>query len=179
MPVVTRFVFFLSLSLGGATSAVAAWWLGAPIRALLPLSYRVLLLVAIAALGVLRDAKLISFWLPGPSRQVPPSVLRLHPVGGAALFGFELGMGFRTFITSSASYVAVFLASTVLITPSDAMVVGCGFGLGRGIAALGRRLAGDPDRWDEWLVAGGAPFESLATGALLVALLAGFGQGFP
>lgn len=34
-------------------------------------------------------------------------------------------------------------------------------------------------RWDEWLVAGGAPFESLATGALLVALLAGFGQGFP
>ncbi|WP_285790883.1 hypothetical protein [Micromonospora sp. NBRC 101691] len=104
--------------------------------------------VAVAALGLLRELGLVSLRLPQNARQVPQDVLQRNPRRGALQFGFEMGTGVRTYVSSSAPYV---LAAALLLVGQRLDVVvlaGVGFGVGRALTPLTRRAAGSGDRWD-------------------------------
>lgn len=64
------------------------------------------------------------------------------------MFGFELGTGARTFVPASAPY-AVALTVIVMAEAVPAMIVGAGFGLGRGLVVVDRVLHKDRNEWDQ------------------------------
>ena len=95
-----------------------------------------------------RDRRLIRIRMPENRRQVRQTVLRLRPVVGDVMFGFELGTGARTFVPASAPY-AVALTVIVMAEAVPAMIVGAGFGLGRGLVVVDRVLHKDRNEWDQ------------------------------
>ncbi|WP_416903912.1 hypothetical protein [Micromonospora echinospora] len=114
----------------------------------LPASVRYAGVVAVAVAGLLRELGLVSIRLPQNARQVPQDVLQRNPRRGALQFGFEMGTGVRTYVSSSAPYV---LAAALLLVGQRLDVVvlaGVGFGVGRALTPLTRRAAGSGDRWD-------------------------------
>jgi hypothetical protein len=114
----------------------------------LPKSWRYAAIVALALLGVLREAKVVTIPLPQNARQVPQDVLRRSPLRGVLRFGFELGTGVRTYVSATAPYmlaVAVFLGSQRL---QVAALAGVGFGAGRAATPLIRRASGAVEGWD-------------------------------
>jgi hypothetical protein len=137
----------VGLLAGGLLSGVvlgALSGLSAPV----PLSWRYPAIVAVALLGVLREAGVVTIPLPQNSRQVPRDVLRRNPPRGALRFGFELGTGVRTYVSATAPYV---LAVAVLLGGQRlevAALAGLGFGAGRAATPLLRRASGAVDDWD-------------------------------
>lgn len=104
--------------------------------------------MAVALLGVLREAEVVTIPLPQNARQVPQDVLRGSPPRGALRFGFELGTGVRTYVSASTPYVlavAVFLGGQRL---QVAALAGVGFGAGRAATPLIRRASGAVEGWD-------------------------------
>ena len=131
-------------------------------------------LAVLFCVALARDLGLVGFWLPENRRQVRQTVLRLRPVVGDVMFGFELGTGGRTYVPATAPY----LAAVAVIVASDGfvpgLVVGAGFGLGRGLVVVDRMLRRNRERWDQTvkLYAKALPVVGLvATAALLLALL--------
>ena len=114
----------------------------------LPTSWRYSAIVAVALLGVLREAEVVTIPLPQNAWQVPQDVLRHSPRRGALRFGFELGTGVRTYVSATAPYVlavAVFLGGQRLPV---AALAGVGFGAGRAATPLIRRASGAVEGWD-------------------------------
>ncbi len=106
------------------------------------------LVVALAAAGVLRDLGVVSFPLPQNARQVPQDVLIRDVARGSLQFGFEMGTGVRTYVSSTVPYV---LVAALLLTAPDlatAVATGAGFGLGRALTPTLRYTSGDGDLWD-------------------------------
>lgn len=141
-------VFAGACVLGGLTTGLALAVAGGllpmspPVEAMTP-ALAVLFSVALA-----RDLGAVEFWLPENRRQVRQTVLRLRPVVGDLMFGFELGTGARTFVPATAPYlvaVAVIVAADGFI---PGLVTGAGFGLGRGLVVVDRMLHRDRERWD-------------------------------
>jgi hypothetical protein len=140
---------------GGATSGIllgtlgllvpqASWWA-------IPAVALVLILV------VLHDTGLVSIRFPQNERQVRQTVVRMQPASGALMFGFELGTGARTYMTGAAPYVAItaaLLAGSPDFLPG--LLVGVGFGLGRGLVPMSRRMHRSEDTWDAWIRRRGA-----------------------
>ena len=69
-------------------------------------------------------------WLPNPRRQVSSEVAR-SGVRGLAAFGFQMGLGFRTFITARSPYVVAALAAFGCLGTIGAIAAGFGFAVGR------------------------------------------------
>ena len=90
---------------------------------------------AVAGMAWLRQLRPGLVWLPENRRQVTQAVLGRGPVHGAAQFGFEMGTGVRTFMTSASPYL---LASWLVLfaTPWALLVSALGFALGRGLPNL-------------------------------------------
>jgi hypothetical protein len=135
--------FVLGL-LAGAVLSASVLWLASGLLA--PVPGRRFALVAVAALGLLREAGLVRFRLPQNTWQVPLDVLRRGLVRGSLRFGFELGTGGRTYISATAPYV---LAAGLLLAGQHypvAALAGLGFGAGRATTTLLRRVA--PADWD-------------------------------
>jgi len=134
------------------------------------------LVVAVAVLGVLRDAGVVSFPLPQNARQVPQDVLRRDVARGALQFGFEMGTGVRTYVSSTVPYV---LVVALLLTAPDAVTAvaaGVGFGLGRALTPTVRYASGDGEAWDAALhthVRGITVVAGLSLAAALALLLFG------
>lgn len=139
----SAWAFGLGLIAGGATigllaAAVGAlslqWWVSTAVRVV------AVLLVLVAAL--LHMAGLMRLPLPQNARQVPEAVARTGPLLGALQFGFEMGTGMRTFMTSALPHVVL---TTVLLLGGtwEAVAAGLGFGLGRAIVPIARWAAGD------------------------------------
>ena len=131
-------------------------------------------LAVLFCVALARDVGLVRFWLPENRRQVRQTVLRLLPVIGDAMFGFELGTGARTYVPATAPY----LAAVAVIVASDGfvpgLVAGAGFGLGRGLVVVDRMLRRNRQGWDKTMkrYAKALPVVGLvATAALLLALL--------
>lgn len=134
-------LFVVGLLAGGATSGAIAWLLSG-LTEPLPSSWRAPLLVALAATGLLRDLGLVTFRLPQRAQLIPRRVFEADLRRGFLRFGFELGTGLRTYVTSSAAYVA--LAAVLLLRPSlgVALLAGVGFGFGRALVILWPVLTG-------------------------------------
>jgi hypothetical protein len=66
-------------------------------------------------------------------------------------FGFELGTGLRTFVTSRAPYVVAGVLLLGGLSAIEALAVGTGFGGGRALMALTRSWHHHADDWDRVL----------------------------
>jgi hypothetical protein len=140
-------VFSIGLVLGGTLTATVLWLLSG-LSAPLPGRVRVAAILAVASLGVAREAGWIRIPLPQNARQIPQDVLRRRIRRGATQFGFELGTGVRTFVSASAPYV---VALGLLLShqgPVATILTGTGFGLGRAVTATAR-YASRNEGWDD------------------------------
>ena len=106
-------------------------------------------LAVLFCVALARDLGVVGFWMPENRRQVRQTVLRLRPVVGDLMFGFELGTGARTFVPATAPY----LVAVAVIVVADGLIpglaAGAGFGLGRGLVVVDRMLHRDRERWDK------------------------------
>lgn len=138
-------VFTLGLLLGGTLTAAVLWLLSG-LAAPLPAAVRAGAILAVAVLGVAREAGWVRIPLPQNARQIPQEVLQHRVRRGALQFGFELGTGVRTFVSASAPYV---VALGLLLShqgPVTTILAGTGFGAGRAVTAAVRYAS----RYDEW-----------------------------
>lgn len=140
-------LFSIGLLLGGVLSSLVLWLLSG-LASPLPSPLRYGSAVAFAAVGVLRDAGLLRFPLPQNTRQVPQDVLQRHLVRGSVQFGFELGTGVRTYVSSTAPYVVALALLLIGPEPAAAVLTGAGFGLGRAATPLARYASRSGDAWD-------------------------------
>ncbi|GAA4919644.1 hypothetical protein GCM10023223_45200 [Stackebrandtia albiflava] len=140
-------MFTAGLIAGGIVTATALW-LVSGLTEPIPVEWRRWVVVAVAAVAVLRDAGVLRFPLPQNARQIPQDVIQRHLLRGSLQFGFELGTGVRTYVSASLPYVvAVALLLTGVGYPA-ALLAGAGFGLGRAATPLLRLASGDGDAWD-------------------------------
>lgn len=107
--------------------------------------------VVLAAVAVLRDAGVLRFPLPQNARQVPREVLGRDVARGSLRFGFEMGTGVRTYVSSTVPYALV--VALLLTAPSlaTALATGAGFGLGRALTPAARFAGPDGEAWDDTL----------------------------
>jgi hypothetical protein len=135
---------------GGCLTAVAIWSLSG-LLAPVPAPVRWLAILGAAVLGVLREFQVLRFPLPQNARLIPQRVLQYRPYTGVLQFGFELGTGVRTYVSSSAPYVLVVAVLAGGQGLAVALVAGLGFGVGRGLtAALSNQTGGDA--WDAMIM---------------------------
>ncbi|RAY11751.1 hypothetical protein DPM19_28675 [Actinomadura craniellae] len=138
-------VFTLGLLLGGTLTGAGIWLLSG-LTAPLPPAARTAGLLALAAVGVLRELGLVRVPLPQNARQIPPEVLARRARRGALRFGFELGTGLRTYVSATAPYVlalGLLLAGPGLVAT---LLAGAAFGLGRALSAGLALASRDPAR---------------------------------
>jgi hypothetical protein len=112
----------------------------------------------------------VSFPLPQNARQVPQEVLTGQVARGSLQFGFEMGTGVRTYVSSTVPYV---LAVALALTAPDigaVLAAGLGFGAGRAAMPLSRHLSGDGELWDAELHARLRGIKLTAGTAVAVAL---------
>lgn len=161
---------------GGVLTALVLWLLSG-LAAPAPRPWRYGAAVAVALLGVLRDAGVLPLPLPQNSRQIPRDVLSRGPAG-AARFGLELGTGVRTYLSASTPYVLAAALLLVAPGPLAAALAGAGFGLGRAATPLARHASGAAAGWDDRLH-GRLRLITLTSGLAVAALLARGWQSVP
>lgn len=138
----------LGLVLGGSASALGFWLLSGlaqPVGG----TARVGLVGLLAVAALVDDAFDLGWRWPQNARQVPQAVRRRAPRAALFGFGFELGTGLRTFVTSRAPYVVAGVVLLGGLSAVEALAAGAGFGAGRALMPLLRALhhrAGDWDR---------------------------------
>lgn len=137
----------LGLVAGGALTGLILWLTGG-LLAWLPVTAGPYIVGSVALAIVLRDLDVVSVPLPGRKWQVPRSILDLDPRQAAAGFGFELGLGFRTYVTASAPYLLI--ATVVALRAPLLVCLACGvaFGLGRFAMPVCRYLSADGGAWN-------------------------------
>lgn len=140
-------MFTACLILGGLAAALGFWAISGLVQPL-PSAIAMVLLALFAFIAILRDFDLISLKLPENRRLIPESLFREHPYRSASQFGFELGTGMRTYVSSTSPYLIA--AAVLLLQPGfiEAVLVGVGFGVGRSLMILGRYMSTDRIRWD-------------------------------
>ena len=139
--------FIAGALLGGATLGAGAAALAAGVAAL-DLSGDALVAVAavLAAVTLASDLQLGGFRLPSHTRQVNETWLdqfRSWVYGGG--FGWQIGVGLATYVTTAAVYLMVGLAA-LTASPLAAFAIVTGFGLVRGLAVLLGRDLTTPQR---------------------------------
>jgi hypothetical protein len=140
--------FSAGLLVGGLTGAVVVVAIGSLVlRPFLPTVAAVALAVVIFALVAANELGILTLRLPQNGRQVPQGIVEDGGQYGALQFGFEMGTGVRTFMTSGLPHV---LAALVLLVASwpAAVVTGLGFGAGRAWMTLSRTAHPDEAAWD-------------------------------
>ncbi len=138
----TAIWFVLGATLGGATLGLAAALLAAIVGAVgLTTTTALMLAAVLAAAAAVADAGLFGIRIPYHRRQVNELWLddyRPWVYGGG--FGFQIGIGFATYIMSSALVLLVALAA-LTGNPLTALALGTLFGFVRGLGVLpGARL---------------------------------------
>lgn len=161
--------FALGAGIGGSSTATAVYLFGALAS---PLPYaRPAVGLTIGTLAVLVQIFRGAISLPQVRRQIPQSVFADGRNLGLLQFGAEYGSGVRTYLTSSAPFVAmgaVLLAEPSLLT---CLILGALFGIGKGLAGIVQSLVypgrmgaafGKPKRsWEVLSVVGVIGFAAL------------------
>jgi hypothetical protein len=137
--------FIVGSGAGGATLGAALALAAYGVRALHPAPTALGIAALVAALMASgSDAGITGRRLPIHHRQVNERWLdqyRSWVYGGG--FGWQIGTGLATYITTAAVYLMVVLA-ILTASPVAAMAIGTGFGLLRGLAVLLNRRITDP-----------------------------------
>lgn len=143
----------------------------------LPSSIRYGAFCALVAAAMLREFGLEPLPFPQARRQVPRTVFEDGMLSGALRFGFELGLGFRTYLTNSSAYVLAGGIALLPIRMATALAAAVGFGLGRAATAWARYWSRRDQAWDEalhrtltWFKPLGVP---LVAAGLLIMFFAG------
>ena len=138
----TAIWFILGATLGGATLGVGAAVLAAIVSALSATTSTALALASVLAIAsAVADAGLFGIRIPYHRHQVNELWLDDYRswIYGSG-FGFQIGLGFATYIVSSALVLLVALAA-ITGSPITAVAIGILFGFGRGLGVLpGARL---------------------------------------
>jgi len=123
-------------TLGGAAIGAVMGLIGLLLERAIGMAGLTILVAVVALLGVLGDAVWNRPLLPSPHRQVNEDWLDSFRgwVYGAG-FGFQLGLGVTTIITSGAVHVML-AAAALTASPVLGAVVGGVFGLARGLTVL-------------------------------------------
>lgn len=129
--------FVLGSTLGGATLGTAMAALAAATHRIgLPPTGMGVLAVGAALIAAGSDAGVLGFSLPIHRRQVNERWLdRYRPWVYGAGFGWQIGAGLATYITTAAVYLMVGLGA-LTADPAVALGLGTGFGALRGLAVL-------------------------------------------
>lgn len=141
-------MFSLGLILGGIFTASLAWLMFGGLGRAVPALVKGGILLAGASLVVLRDYGALEISLPQAPRQVPSSIFRKGVPLASLQFGFEMGTGVLTYLTSTVPYLV--LVAVVLYAAHYwfALLAGIGFGLGRAIVPWLRLYSRQGERWD-------------------------------
>ena len=129
--------FMAGAVIGGATLGAGAAAMAAGIGALdLSVEVRVGIAALAAAVTLVSDLGLGGFRLPSHTRQVNETWLdQFRSWVYAGGFGWQIGVGLATYVTTSAVYLMLALAA-LTASPLAALAVVTGFGLVRGLAIL-------------------------------------------
>lgn len=114
-------------------------------------TWREVIAIAIAAAVVVQEFTPLRIRLPENRRQIPRTVFDRDVKRGALQFGFELGTGVRTYVTSTAPYALAAAVLLLEIQPLLAILIGISFGVGRALMPVSRYLSNDGDAWDDLL----------------------------
>lgn len=136
--------------LGGSTTA-AVLILVSVFAMQLPAPVRLGAVVLAAAAALVHDFDIRRLALPQNQRQVPRDVFANGALHGFFQFGYEMGTGLRTYVTTATPYVVAVML--LFLGPSliEILLAGTGFGAGRAAMPAFRRWSGDPWNWDELL----------------------------
>lgn len=145
---VTAGAFVLGAALGGASTGALLALVSVPVRAVTPpaVATALIALAAVAAAVFERTGRS----LPSLPRQVDEDWLNEYRgwVYGAG-FGFQLGAGVLTYITTAAVYVAL-AASMLSGSPLASLGIMTAFGLTRGLTLVPARSIRSPQRLVEF-----------------------------
>ncbi|MEU8216056.1 hypothetical protein [Micromonospora sp. WMMD964] len=142
--------FPAGLLLGGLTSAFFAVLVGAFLRPLVPAVIATTLLAVAFAAVALQELGLYRLPLPQNARQVPRSIMWDGQFWGPLQFGFEMGTGVRTYMTSGLPHVLA-IGLLLLADWRTGLAAGIAFGAGRSWMFLGRHWHVGAEAWDEAL----------------------------
>lgn len=129
---VTVTAYVVASTAAGAALGTLLGFAGAPLVAGRP-EVAVAVVAALAIVGVAFDAGWFGLRVPGPQRQVDENWLSTYRgwVYGAG-FGAQLGLGFTTIVTVSATWIA-FACALLSGSAAGGLLVGATFGLVRAV----------------------------------------------
>lgn len=134
--------------LGGATTATLLWF-GSIFIAPLPVGARHAAIALVVVASLVHDLGIRRLPLPQNPRQVPRAVFANGALRGFSQFGYEMGTGVRTYLTTATPYVLAALLLFLHPSYPNAVVAGMGFGAGRALMPAFRRWSGAPWAWDD------------------------------
>jgi len=131
-----RWVVLTAFAVGttaGALLSATVLWLLSGLTEPIPASVRIAAFALALAALALRWRGWLEFPVPQNARQISQSLFSRHPLRAAGQFGFELGTGVRTYVTSSLAFVPPLWI--LLLRPSylGAVALSLGFGVARGL----------------------------------------------
>jgi len=129
------------------------------------------IVVAASVLSLAHAAGIVNVRVPQNARQVPQVVDRLGPIAGGLQFGFEMGTGLRTYMTTALPHVVVLAVLLVYRGGAFGIVAGAAFGFGRALTLLSRGTGEWARRWDSSMSRYGALFSGVAVAAGVVMIL--------
>ena len=155
--------------LGGVATGALLVLLGSLVRPVLPGWVRLGLIAVLAVVVVGNETGVVRVPLPQNARQVPSAVIADGGRAGAWQFGFEMGTGLRTYMTSTLPHLAA-LTVALLASWPYALLAGAAFGAGRAVMPLVRIGWGDGADWDRRYREAGRPFRLLTMITVLLAV---------
>ncbi len=145
-----RWWFATGELLGGTVVGAVLVVLGSLVRPLAPDAVRWALVVVLGVVVAGSEVGLYSLPLPQNGRQVPPTVVEAGGRVGALQFGFEMGTGLRTYMTSGLPHLTALCVA--LVAPWwGGLLAGTAFGAGRALMPLLRLTWAPADLWDNAL----------------------------
>ena len=143
-------LLLVSLLVGAATSALLIIITGGLVE-IMPLVWREMIFISTVTVAVVSQVLYPSRRHPDINRQVPNHVFAHSEKSGTVRFGFELGLGWRTKLTTLAPQVMAVGLILLPVTTNHVMLACLGFGCGRFIHLGSRLWHGGGHTWDERL----------------------------
>lgn len=143
---VTAIAYVVGSMLGGTVTGLAAGTVGSVFLGSLSTTAVAGAIVVIAAVGLLYELRVGGMRLPTNQRQVNEDWLTTYRGWVYGLgFGFQLGLGLVTIVTSASVY-ATFLLAALSASPATGALIGAAFGVVRSLPIFTVARVHDADR---------------------------------